>query len=75
MYKRQVLKESDPKIRNQEVSQLLDYGFSLYENVTLFQKGDVIEKVSIDNAKVRQIEAIAKEDIQYEMCIRDRYKS
>ena len=60
-----VLKESDPKIRNQEVSQLLDYGFSLYENVTLFQKGDVIEKVSIDNAKVRQIEAIAKEDIQY----------
>lgn len=60
-----VLKESDPKIRNQEVSQLLDYGFSLYENVTLFQKGDVIEKVSIDNAKVRQIEAVAKEDIQY----------
>ena len=30
-----------------------------------FKKGDVIEKVSIDNAKVRQIEAIAKEDIQY----------
>lgn len=60
-----VLKESDPKIRNQEVSQLLDYGFSLYENVTLFQKGDVIERVGIENAKVRQIEAIAKEDIQY----------
>ena len=60
-----VLKESAPKIRNQEVSQLLDYGFSLYENVTLFQKGDVIEKVTIDNAKVQQIEAVAKEDIQY----------
>ena len=60
-----VLKESAPKIRNQEVSQLLDYGFSLFEYVTLFQKGDVIEKVTIDNAKVQQIEAVAKEDIQY----------
>lgn len=60
-----VLKESNPKIRNQEVSQLLDYGFSLYENVTLFQKGDVIERVGIENAKVQEIEAVAKEDIQY----------
>ncbi|MCD7949261.1 MAG: D-alanyl-D-alanine carboxypeptidase [Erysipelotrichaceae bacterium] len=33
-----VLKESDPKTRNSEVSQLLDYGFSLYESVTLFKK-------------------------------------
>lgn len=60
-----VLKESEPKVRNQEVSQLLDYGFSLYENVTLFQKNDVIEKVKIENAKVSQVGVIAKEDIQY----------
>lgn len=60
-----VLKESEPKVRNQEVSQLLDYGFSLYENVTLFQKNDVIEKVKIENAKVSQVEIIAKEDVQY----------
>lgn len=60
-----VLKESDPKVRNQEVSQLLDYGFSLYENITLFQKNDVIEKVNIDNARVSQVEIIAKVDIQY----------
>lgn len=60
-----VLKESDPKVRNQEVSQLLDYGFSLYENIILFQKNDVIEKVNIDNARVSQVEIIAKDDIQY----------
>ena len=60
-----VLKESDPKVRNQEVSQLLDYGFSLYENITLFQKNDIIEKVNIDNARVSQVEIIAKVDIQY----------
>ena len=60
-----VLKESEPKVRNQEVSQLLDYGFSLYENVTLFQKDKVIEKVPIDNAHQKQVEVISKEDVVY----------
>ena len=60
-----VLKESDPKVRNQEVSQLSDYGFSLYENVTLFKKDDVIEKVKIENAKVKTVDVICKEDVVY----------
>lgn len=60
-----VMKESEPKVRNQEVSQLLDYGFSLYENVTLFKKGDVIEKVNIENAKEPYVEVICKEDVVY----------
>jgi len=60
-----VLKESEPKVRNQEVSQLLDYGFSLYENVTLFQKDKIIEKVPIDNAHQKQVEVISKEDVVY----------
>ena len=42
-----VLKESDPKVRNQEVSQLLDYGFSLYENITLFQKMMSLKKLTL----------------------------
>ena len=60
-----VLKESDPKVRNQEVSQLLDYGFSLYENVTMFKKGDVIEKVKITDAKEDYVELISNEDVVY----------
>ena len=60
-----VLKESEPKVRNQEVSQLLDYGFSLYESVTLFQKNEVIEKIKIDNAKVPSVDVVVKEDVQY----------
>lgn len=60
-----VLKESEPKVRNQEVSQLLDYGFSLYENVTLFQKGKAIEKVPIKNAHQKYIEVVSKEDVVY----------
>lgn len=60
-----VMKESEPKVRNQEVSQLLDYGFSLYENVTMFKKGDVIEKVKITNAKEDYVEVVCKEDVVY----------
>ena len=60
-----VMKESEPKVRNQEVAQLLDYGFSLYENVTLFKKGDVIEKVKIQDAKDDYVEVVCKEDVMY----------
>lgn len=60
-----VMKESEPKVRNQEVSQLLDYGFSLYENVTLFKQGEVIEKVKISNARVETIDVVSKEDVVY----------
>lgn len=60
-----VMKESEPKVRNQEVSQMLDYGFSLYENVTLFEKNQVIEKVEISNAKEKSVEVVSKEDVVY----------
>lgn len=60
-----VMKESEPKVRNQEVSQLLDYGFSLYESVTLFKQGDVIETVPITDAKEDYVEIVCKEDVVY----------
>lgn len=60
-----VLKEKEPKVRNQEVSTLLDYGFSLYENVILYKKGEVVDKVKIDNAKEKEVEIICQKDIVY----------
>ncbi len=66
-----VMKESEPKVRNQEISQLLDYGFSLYENVTLFKKNEVIEKVKISNAKEEYVEIVSKQDVIY---VKDKSK-
>lgn len=60
-----VLKEKEPKVRNQEVSTLLDYGFSLYENVTLYKKGEVIDKVKIENAKEKEVDIVCQKDIVY----------
>lgn len=60
-----VLKESDPKTRNSEVSQLLDYGFSLYESVTLFKKDDIIETVDIKNATISRVDIVAVNNVTY----------
>ena len=60
-----VLKEKEPKVRNQEVSTLLDYGFSLYENVTLYKKGEIVGKVKIENAKEKEVDIICQKDIVY----------
>ncbi|MCD8029156.1 MAG: D-alanyl-D-alanine carboxypeptidase [Erysipelotrichaceae bacterium] len=60
-----VLKESNPTTRNTEVAQLLDYGFSLYESITLFKKDDVIENVDIKNATISSVDIVALNDITY----------
>lgn len=60
-----VLKEKEPKVRNQEVSTLLDYGFSLYENVSLYKKGEVVDKVKIENAKEKEVDIVCQKDIVY----------
>lgn len=59
-----VLKESDPKVRNQELIGLLDYGFSLFEREVLFKKNEVIEKKSLYNAKTDAL-IICNKDIAF----------
>lgn len=58
-----VMKETDSKIRNNETSEILDYGFNLYKVNTLFKKNDVVSKY-IDNksSKVNN-DVIVKNDI------------
>ena len=60
-----VMKESEPKVRNQEISQVLDYGFSLFESATLFQKGEVIEKREVLHSKQDEVNIIPLNDITY----------
>ncbi len=60
-----VLKEEKPKVRNEEVSQLLDYGFSLYQSQLLYSSGDIVDKVKIDNSKEKEMNVIVREDISY----------
>jgi D-alanyl-D-alanine carboxypeptidase (penicillin-binding protein 5/6) len=43
-----VMGEPDTKIRNAEVSQMLDYAFAQFTNKVFYKKGDVIAKVRVE---------------------------
>ncbi|MFV0394843.1 MAG: D-alanyl-D-alanine carboxypeptidase family protein [Coprobacillaceae bacterium] len=60
-----VMQETEPKVRNQEMCQLLDYGYNSYNRVTLFKKEDVIDHLDINNSEKKSISVICKEDIVY----------
>lgn len=58
-----VLGEENGKVRNQETSQLLDYGFNLYELETIKRKDEVLGNINIDKANSNNIEIIASRDV------------
>ena len=58
-----VMKEPDSKTRNQEIMQLLDYGFQKFNVKTLYKKGQEVGNVFINNAKVIEVSVYAKQDI------------
>lgn len=60
-----VLKEEQPKVRNEEVSQLLDYGFSLYESMKMYSSLDIVDKIEIENSREKEMNVVVKEDISY----------
>lgn len=60
-----VLKESEPKVRNQEMINLMNYGFSNYKQVTLYKKDSVIDTLTINQSNTKEIDIICKEDIVY----------
>ncbi len=58
-----VLGEDDSKVRNNETSQLLDYGFNSYKINMIKSKDDVIDKIHFEKADTDEIEITTKEDI------------
>ena len=60
-----VMQESDPKSRNKEMCQMLDYGFNLYENKVVYKKGDLVTQIDVYNSEIKTTGVYAKEDISY----------
>lgn len=58
-----VLGENDSKVRNQETTDLLDYGFNTYKIDLIKKKGEVVDKIKLDKASVDEINIVTKEDI------------
>lgn len=58
-----VMKAPTSKIRQEEVSQLLNYGFSNYQIKQLVSKGDIKGKVGVNKNITEAVNAIVKENI------------
>ena len=58
-----VLGEKEGKVRNKEVSDLLDYGFNNYEVVTIKKKGDKVGLITLDKSIPKEIDITLEEDI------------
>lgn len=58
-----VMNESSSKIRNSEMSSLLDYGFNLYKVNNLVKKGSVVSKYSNPKSSKINNDVIVLEDI------------
>ena len=58
-----VLGEKESKVRNKEMIDLLDYGFSNVKVNTLKKKGDVIKNIKLSKTDKKDISLILKDDL------------
>lgn len=58
-----VLGEAVSKVRNQETTSLLDYGFNLYKVQVIKKQGDVIKTVDLNKATKNKIDVVLDRDI------------
>ena len=58
-----VLGEAVSKVRNQETTSLLDYGFNLYKVQVIKKQGDVIKTVDLNKATKSKVDVVLDRDI------------
>ena len=58
-----VLGEPSSEIRNNEISNMLDYGFSQYKLDTLFKKDSVIENINLENSNIDKVGVVPISDV------------
>lgn len=60
-----VMKEPDGKTRNKEMKQMLEYGFSKYEQAILYPKDTILQEYTFENGKPNTISLLNTEDLGY----------
>lgn len=60
-----VMGEPDGKTRNQEVSVLMEYGFSRFEQKQLYHQGDVVTTLKDEKGNPIEVSLVAMEDAYY----------
>ncbi len=60
-----VNKAPTPKIRENIITELLDYGFENYKKISFFEKNTVVTKIKVWLGNQRNVDAIIKEQIDF----------
>ena len=60
-----VMGEPSSKVRNEEIKQMLDYGYSIYAQDTLMPAGTVLEERLFENGKPNKANLVTTEDLMY----------
>lgn len=60
-----VMGEPDSSVRNEEVKEMLDYGFAQYEVETMLSTKSVLDTKEVDKGKQRYVELVPTQDINF----------
>ncbi len=60
-----LMNEDKPQTRNEDMKGLLNYGFSKYQQVKLYQKGEILDTLKMKDLIEQQVNVISLEDIYY----------
>lgn len=60
-----VMNEDKPQTRNEDMKGLLNFGFSKYQQVKLYQKGEVIDTVKVKDMVEQKINVVSHKDLYY----------
>ena len=58
-----VMKESTKENRNRDIKSLLDYGFSNYQQTTIYPKDTIFDTIIISNGKPNKVNMVSKENV------------
>lgn len=59
-----VMKEPSSQVRNKEVTQLIEYGFSIYEQTLLMEEGDVVDVYKNEFSDIKEADLILLQPVQ-----------
>lgn len=60
-----LMNEDKPQTRNEDMKGLLNYGFSKYQQVKLYQKGEILDTLKMKDLIEQEVNVISLEDIYY----------
>lgn len=60
-----LMNEDKPQTRNEDMKGLLNYGFSKYQQVKLYQKGEILNTLKMKDLIEQEVNVISLEDIYY----------